>query len=80
MLVCQFSVNRFTTCRYHNSNAASSFGTTLQNSTVREVHIKRCKSSMCYTSHVPTDKQDAEDKNWVGKPQVTLQYLPKLRI
>lgn len=35
MLVCQFSVNRFTTCRYHNSNAASSFGTTLQNSILK---------------------------------------------
>ena len=81
MPVGQFSsVNPFTTFGYHNSNPASSFGTTLQNSTVREAHIKSCKLSMCYASPVPTDKQDAEDKSWVWKPQVTLQYLLKLRI
>lgn len=44
MLASQFfSVNPFTTFGYHNSNPVSSFGTTLQNSTVREVHIKSCK-------------------------------------
>lgn len=35
---------------------------------------------MRYASHVPTDKQDAEDKSWVWKPEVTLWYLPKLGI
>lgn len=55
------------------------FGTTLQNCTMREVHITSQKLNVCYASHVPMDKQDAEDKSWVWKPQVTLHF-PKLRI
>lgn len=79
-LESQFSsVNCFMTFGYHNSMPASSFGTTLQNSAVKDVHIKSCKLNTCCASHVPTDKHHyTEDKTRVRKPQVTCVIFPNL--
>lgn len=43
-----------------------SFKISLQNSTVREVHIKSCKLSKYYARHVLTDTEDVTKKTQVG--------------